>query len=70
MRKRNSKHLRYNLYNVTNYVCHWNKSFGMYSAKKQAEDKHYNDSLSHAEEKLVRVIYAMEKPGLIYLPTL
>ena len=68
MEKRGSRYLRYALYNATKYVCHWDKSFGTYLAKKRAEGKHYNVALSHATKKLVRTIYAMEKSGKAYLP--
>lgn len=70
MEKRGSRYLRYALYNATKYVCHWDESFGTYLIKKRAEGKHYNVALSHATKKLVRVIYAMEKSGQAYLPTL
>ena len=66
MEKRGSRYLRYALYNATKYVCHWDKSFGTYLAKKRAEGKHYNVALSHATKKLVRTIYAMEKSGQAY----
>ena len=69
MEKRGSRYLRYALYNATKYVCHWDNSFGAYLAKKRAEGKHYNVALSHATKKLVRTIYAMEKSGRVYLPT-
>lgn len=69
MEKQGSRYLRYALYNATKYVCHWDKSFGTYLAKKRAEGKHYNVALSHAAKKLVRTIYAMEKPGQAYIPT-
>ena len=42
MEKRGSRYLRYALYNATKYVCHWDKSFAAYLAKKRAEGKHYN----------------------------
>ena len=67
MEKRGSRYLRYALYNATKYVCHWDKSFGAYLAKKRAEGKHYNVALSHATKKLVRTIYAMEKSGQPYI---
>ena len=66
MEKRGSRYLRYALYNATKYVCHWDESFAVYLAKKQAEGKHYNVALSHAAKKLVRLIYAMEKSGRPY----
>ena len=68
MEKRGSRYLRYALYNATKYVCHWDKSFGAYLAKKRAEGKHYNVALSHATKKLVRLIFAMEKSKQAYLP--
>nr|WP_294682896.1 IS110 family transposase [uncultured Anaerotignum sp.] len=69
MEKRGSRYLRYALYNAAKYVCHWDESFGAYLAKKRAEGKHYNVALSHAAKKLVRLIFAMEKSGQAYLPT-
>ena len=54
MEKRDSRYLRYALYNATKYVCHWNPVFAEYLAKKRAEGKHYNVALSHATKKLVR----------------
>ncbi len=68
MEKRGSRYLRYAIYNATKYVCHWDPTFAAYLAKKRAEGKHYNVALSHAEKKLVRLIYAMEKSGLPYQP--
>ena len=68
MEKRGSRYLRYALYNATKYVCHWDKDFGAYLAKKRAEGKHYNVALSHATKKLVRTIYAMEMSGQAYIP--
>ena len=68
MEKRGSRYLRYALYNATKYVCHWDKDFRAYLAKKRAEGKHYNVALSHATKKLVRTIYAMEMSGQAYTP--
>ena len=36
-------------------------TFAAYLTQKQAEGKHYNVALSHAANKFVRLIYAMEK---------
>ena len=69
MEKRGSRYLRYAIYNATKYVCHWDPTFAAYLAKKRTEGKHYNVALSHAEKKLVRLIYAMEKSGLPYQPS-
>ena len=68
MEKRGSRYLRYALYNATKYVCHWDESFGTYLAKKRAEGKHYNVAISHAAKKLVRLIFALEKSRLPYMP--
>ena len=68
MEKRGSRYLWYALYNATKYVCHWDKSFGAYLEKKRSESKHYNVALSHAAKKLVRLIFAMEKSGQVYIP--
>ena len=69
MEKRGSRYLRYALYNATKYVCHWDESFRAYLEKKRSEGKHYNVAISHAAKKLVRLIFAMEKSGKAYLPT-
>ena len=66
MEKRGSRYLRYALYNATTYVCHWEPTFTAYLVKKRAEGKHYNVALSHAEKKLVRLIFAMEKSRTPY----
>ena len=69
MEKRGSRYLRYALYNATKYVCYWDESFGSYLSKKRSEGKHYNVALSHATKKLVRTIYAIEKSGQSYRPS-
>ncbi len=70
MEKRGSRYLRYAIFNATKYVCHWDPTFAAYLAKKRAEGKHYNVAISHAAKKLVRLIYAMEKSGQPYRPTI
>ena len=60
MEKRGSRYLRYALFNVTKYVCRWDKTFGIYLAKKIGEGKHNNVAVSHAAKKLIRTIYRME----------
>lgn len=67
MEKRGSRCLRYALYNAIKYVCRWNPVFAEYLAKKRAEEKHYDVALSHATEKLVRLINALQKSGKAYL---
>ncbi len=67
MEKRGSRYLRYALYNAAKYICHWDKTFALYLAKKRAEGKHYNVAISHAVKKLVRVIYHLEKSGQQYI---
>ena len=67
MEKRGSRYLRYALYNVAKYVCHWDSTFAEYLAKKRAEGKHYNVAISHAVKKLVRVIYHLEKTNQQYI---
>lgn len=69
MKKRGSRYLCYALYNAAKYVCHWTPQFAAYLAKKQAEGKRYNVALSHAAKKLVRLIFALEKSGQPYCPT-
>ena len=68
MEKRGSRYLRYALYNATKYVCLWDNTFAIYLAKKRAEGKHYNVALSHAEKKLVRLIFALHRSGKPYIP--
>ena len=68
MEKRGSKYLRFALYNATKYVCKWDSNFAVYLAKKRSEGKHYNVAISHATKKLVRLIFALEKTRLPYVP--
>jgi len=68
MEKRGSKYLRYALYNATKFVCNWDSNFSAYLSKKRSEGKHYNVALSHAAKKLVRLIFALEKSHLPYMP--
>lgn len=68
MEKRGSKYLRFALYNATKYVCKWDSNFAAYLAKKRSEGKHYNVAVSHAAKKLVRLIFALEKSRLPYMP--
>ena len=68
MEKRGSKYLRYALYDAAKHVCKWDSTFSEYLAKKRSEGKHYNVALSHAAKKLVRVIFALEKSRLTYMP--
>ena len=68
MEKRGSKYLRFALYNATKYVCKWDSNFATYLAKKRSEGKHYNVAISHAAKKLVRLIFALEKSRLPYMP--
>lgn len=68
MEKRGSKYLRFSLYNATKYVCKWDSNFATYLAKKRLEGKHYNVALSHATKKLVRLLFALEKSRLPYIP--
>jgi len=66
MEKRGSRYLRFAIFNAAKYVCHWDRIFAAYLAKKRAEGKHYNVAISHAAKKLVRLIYALEKSGEPY----
>lgn len=66
MEKRGSRYLRFAIFNAAKYVCHWDRVFAAYLAKKRAEGKHYNVAISHAAKKLVRLIYALEKSGEPY----
>ena len=66
MEKRGSKYLRFALFNAAKYVCIWDPTFSAYLAKERAEGKHYNVAITHVVKKLVRLMYAMEKPGQPY----
>ena len=66
MEKRGSRYHRYALYNATQHVCRWDKTFADYLAKKRSEGKHYNVAISHATKKLLRVLYHLEKTGELY----
>lgn len=70
MEKRGSRYLRYAIFNATKYVCHWDPTFAVYLSKKRAEGKHYNVAISHAAKKLVRVIFALQKSGMVYHPAI
>ena len=69
MEKRGSKYLRYALYEAAKHICCWDSTFAAYLAKKRSEGKHYNVALSHAAKKLVRLIFALEKSRLPYMPS-
>ena len=68
MEKRGSRYLRYALFNAAKYVCQWEPSFAAYLSKKLAEGKHYNVAISHAAKKLVRLIFALQTSGQMFLP--
>ena len=68
MEKRGSRYLRYALFNAAKCVCQWEPSFAAYLSKKLAEGKHYNVAISHAAKKLVRLIFALQTSGQMYLP--
>ena len=68
MEKRGSRYLRYALFNAAKFVCNREPSFAAYLAKKRAEGKHYNVSVSHAAKKLVRLIYALQTSGRTFQP--
>ena len=67
MEKRGSRYLRYALFHAAKLVCHWDKTFADYLAKKRAEGKHYYVAISHAVKKLVRVIFHLEKTKQAFL---
>ena len=68
MGKRGSRYLRWALLNAAKYVCKWEPSFATYLRKKLAEGKHYNAAVSHAANKLVRLLYHLETTGEKYIP--
>ena len=68
MEKRGSRYLRYALFNAARYVCIWEPSFSAYLARKRTEGKHYNVAISHAAQKLVRLIFALQTSGKAFQP--
>lgn len=58
--------MRYALFNATKFVCNGCPLFAEYLAKKRSEGKHYNVAISHAANKLVRLIFALQKSGQPY----
>ena len=40
--KRDSRYLRYAIFNATKFFCNWDPIFAAYLAQKRAEGKHYN----------------------------
>lgn len=66
MEKRGPRYLRCALYNTTKYVWRRNPVFAVYLAKNRTEGKHYHVAVSHTAKKLVRLIFAMEKSGMLY----
>ena len=67
MEKRGSHYLRYALFNAARFVCFWDPVFAEYLAKKRSEGKHYYVAISHAAKKLVRLIFALQKSGQLYI---
>ena len=66
MEKLGPRHLRCALYNTTKYVWRRVSVFAAYLAKNRTEGKHYHVAVSHSAKKLVRLIFAMEKFGMLY----
>ena len=66
MEKRDSRYLRYAIFNATKYVCYWDPIFKAYLEKKRSEGKHYNVAISHVAKKLVKLIYATQRSGQPY----
>lgn len=66
MEKLGPGHLRCALYNTTKYVWRRVSVFAAYLAKNRTEGKHYHVAVSHTAKKLVRLIFAMEKFGMLY----
>jgi hypothetical protein len=66
MEKLGPRHLRCALYNTTKYVWRRVSVFAAYLAKNRTEGKHYHVAVSHTAKKLVRLIFAMEKFGMLY----
>ena len=67
MEKRGSRYLRYALFNAARYVCIWCPSFAVYLAKKRAEGKHFFVAISHATKKLVRLLFALQQSGQLFV---
>lgn len=68
MEKRDSRYLRYALFNATQYVCMWEPSYKAYLEKKRSEGKNYFVAISHAAKKPVRLIYHLQTNSEAYCP--
>ena len=67
MEKRGSRYLRCALFLAAHLVGRYSKTFAAYLKKKRDEGKHYFVALSHVAEKLVRVIFYLQKTGESFL---
>ena len=68
MEKRDSRYLRYALFNATQYVCMWEPSYKAYLEQKRSEGKNYFVAISHAAKKPVRLIYHLQTNSEAYCP--
>lgn len=66
MVKRGSSQLRYTLINCCLPFIRFDMTFAAYYAKKRAEGKPHRAAITHVSQKLIRVIFALEKQGIDY----
>ena len=66
MVKRGSSQLRYVLMNCALPLIRFDMTFATYYARKRAEGKPHRVALSHVAKKLVRVIFALERPAAVF----
>ena len=68
MVKRGSSQLRYTLINCCLPLIRFDMTFATYYAKKRGEGKPHRVAITHVAKKLIRVIYALERQDVDFIP--
>ena len=68
MVKRGSSQLRYTLINCCLPLMRFDMTFATYYAKKRGEGKPHRVAITHVAKKLIRVIYALERQDVDFIP--
>lgn len=66
--KRGSSYLRWAIHQASFIIIQHDKTFMDYYRKKQNEGKHHNVIIGHVEKKLTRLIFAILKNNVSYIP--
>lgn len=66
--KRGSSYLRWAIHQASFIIILNDKTFMNYYLKKQNEGKHHNVIIGHVGKKLVRLIFAILKNNVSYIP--